>query len=199
MRAFVLIGHTQPLDGAFGLDDLAGGAGRLDVLCRNLTNALLLSHGIREAVTVWVVIQDAVTIEVRGREVRHLRPDERSTAALLRSALETAADRAVSTRPVESTPGIYARRQGLDTTLETVAADHELVVLDPAGEAFTTASAPRNPAFVLSDHQPFSQRDRATLADHDPVHHSLGPQRLHGHQAIAVAHNVIDRATESGH
>ena len=199
MRAFVLIGHTQPLTTEFSLDDLPGDAGRLDVLCRNLTGALLLSHDIRRDVTVWIVLRDELTIEVSGDAVRHLRPDERSTAALLRRALETAVDRVVSTRPVESTPGIFVRRQGLDATLETITEDHTLIRLDPTGDHLVAADAPTPAAFVLSDHQPLTEAELSILAAHDVTVRSLGPEILHGDQAIAVAHNILDRAAESRH
>ncbi len=197
MRAFVLVGHTQPLDPSFSLDDLPGAAGRLDVICRNLTASLLLSHGIREDVTTWIVLQDALTIEVRGASVRHLHPDERSTAALLRRALETAADRAFGSRPVESTPGIYVRRQGLDETLEGLVVDHTLIQLVPSGEQLTTDNVPSNPAYLLSDHQPFQPAEQSVVNDHDANAYSVGPRVLHGDQAISIAHNILDRAAET--
>jgi tRNA (pseudouridine54-N1)-methyltransferase len=49
MRQFVVVGHDAPTTDDFSLDDLPG-AGRLDVLCRCITAALLLSHGIRDGV-----------------------------------------------------------------------------------------------------------------------------------------------------
>lgn len=194
MRAFVLFGHTQPLTPEFSLDDLPGQAGRLDVLCRNLTAALLLSHDIRDDVTVWVVIQDELTIEVRSGEVRHLRPDERSTGALFREALETADDRVVSAHPVESTPGVYVRRQGFADTIEGLADDFELIRLALEGERLKKVSAPIDPAFVLSDHQPLTDEELSILSAHNATVRSLGPRILHGDQAIAVAHNVMDLA-----
>lgn len=197
MRAFVLLGHTQPLEPGFSLDDLPGSAGRLDVLCRNLTAALLLSHGIRESVTVWIVIQDELTIEVRGDEVRHLRPDERSTGGLLRDALETAADRVVSSRPVESRPGVYVRRQGLAGTLEELSDAFELVMLHPDGDRLGADDAPPQPAFVLSDHRPYTDEEVSLLLEYGAQKRSLGPAVIHGDQAIAVAHNVMDLADES--
>ncbi len=48
MRQFVIIGHDAPTTPEFSLDDLAGAAGRLDVLCRCVTSAFLLRHAIRE-------------------------------------------------------------------------------------------------------------------------------------------------------
>lgn len=193
MRTFVAIAHTAPTEPGFSLDDLAGGAGRLDVICRYITAAFLLSHGIREEVTMWVVIQDDITIELRGDELRHLNPDERSTGALLRRALETAADRAVSHRPVESTPGIFVRRQGIERTLATVVKDRPLVHLDEAGEALTVDTIPDRPVFVLSDHQDLSDEEVALIESFNARRHSLGPRAIHGNHAIAVAHNLCDR------
>lgn len=193
MRAFVLVGHTQPLAPDFPLNDLPGGAGRLDVLCRSVTAGLLLSHDIRADVSVWAVIQDELAIEFRGGEIRHLRPDERSTAALFSQALETAVDRVVSARPVESSPGVYVRRQGLADTLKELANDYEVSVLHPDGEVLTPTSAPSSPAFVLSDHEPFTDEELALFDELEAPRYSLGPRVIHGDQAISVAHNVLDR------
>lgn len=194
MRTFVVVAHTAPLDADFSLDDLAGGAGRLDVLCRYVTAAFLLSHDIRTDVTAWVVIRDTVTLEFRGDELRHLRPDERSTAALFRHALETADDRAVSSRPIESTPGIHVRRQGLERTLEAVAEAGSLVRLHETGALLTDATVPSEPVFVLSDHIELTTEEEAFLEGFDPTTRSLGPRPIHGNHAIAVAHNLGDRA-----
>ncbi len=196
MRTFVAVSHTAPLDGGFSLDDLAGSAGRLDVLCRYVTAAFLLSHGIREDVRTWVVIRDTLTLEFRGPELRHLNPDERSTAALFRTALEVGADRAVSTRPVQSTPGVYVRRQGLETTLETVGG--RILWLDPAGTPLEPEDHPVDPVFVLSDHRDFEPDERAVVQSAATARVSVGPRPLHGDHAITVAHNRYDQLDTAG-
>ena len=45
MRRFAIIGHRAMSKGKLPLNDLAGGAGRMDVLVRALMAALLTSHG----------------------------------------------------------------------------------------------------------------------------------------------------------
>lgn len=194
MRTFVAVSHTIPLDSEFSLDDLAGGAGRVDVICRYITAAFLLSHGIREAVRVWVVVQDTMTLEFRGDELKHLNPDERSTAALVRSALEVGDDRAVSTHPVTASPGIYVRRQGLETTLEEVTGP--VLQLHVDGEPFGPDTVPSDPTFVLSDHRDLTEDEQATVDVVADRRVSVGPRALHGNHAIAVAHNHCDLATE---
>ena len=48
LRRFAIIGQRALAKGKLPLNDLAGGAGRMDVLVRGLMASLLTSHGIRE-------------------------------------------------------------------------------------------------------------------------------------------------------
>ena len=104
MRRFVILGHKAPLTADFTLNDLPGGAGRLDVLCRALGASLFVSHGIRKDVEAILVMQDQLHIRVVGDRVKRMNPDERSTAALLKKAID-----AVSDEETESTPGTHRR------------------------------------------------------------------------------------------
>jgi tRNA (pseudouridine54-N1)-methyltransferase len=86
MRQFLIVGHDAPTTPDFSLKDLPG-AGRLDVLCRYVTAAFVLSHDIRTDVRVRLVLDDTVTVRFEGSDLRRLNPDERSPAALVRTAL----------------------------------------------------------------------------------------------------------------
>jgi tRNA (pseudouridine54-N1)-methyltransferase len=190
MRQFVVVAHEVPVDVDVSLDDLPG-AGRFDVLCRAVTAALLTSHDVREGTVVHLVIDDAVTITVDGGRVHRLNPDERSTAALLRGALEER-DEAIGHQPVESSPGVELRRRGFEATIDALADDGQLVVLDPDGTPTPSAGVPPRPILVLSDHRDFTDDERAVLASRNAAELSLGPRALHGDQAITVAHNWLD-------
>ena len=91
MKTFIMPGHRVPTDGSFRLDDLAGSAGRLDVICRAINSAFCLSHGIRQDVTLYLVFPSGPdgpkTIKMVSNELKYLNPDERSTGALIRNAL----------------------------------------------------------------------------------------------------------------
>ena len=95
MRQFVVCGHDAPTTPEFPLDDLPSAAGRLDVLCRCVNSALFLSHGIRDEARVHLVLRDELTVSFDGGSVRRLNPDERSTAATIRNALEGFQERVV--------------------------------------------------------------------------------------------------------
>ena len=191
MRQFLIVGHDAPTTPEFSLDDLAGGAGRLDVLCRCVTSALFLSHSIRESVRVHVVLGDEFTVRFDGRTIKRLNPDERSTAALFRAALEHRAD-AIGHMPAESTPGVTIRRMGFEATLEELAPDTAVVTLHEDGDPAVDVDPPADPLFVLSDHRDFTDRESSALAAAADERLRLGPEVLHADHAITVAHNYLD-------
>ncbi|GAB6860428.1 tRNA (pseudouridine(54)-N(1))-methyltransferase TrmY [Haloplanus litoreus] len=191
MRQFVVIGHDAPTTADFALDDLAGAAGRLDVLCRCVTSAFFLSHAIREDVRVHLVLDDAFTVTFEGSGLRRLNPDERSTAALIRGALERRED-AIGHQPVESSPGVSIRRRGFEPTLDALAPTATLVELHEAGTPVVDYPPPTDPVFVLSDHHDFAGWEVDLLADRADARVRLGPRALHADHAITVAHNYLD-------
>jgi len=191
MRQFVVVGHDAPTTPDFALDDLAGGAGRLDVLCRCVTSAFFLSHDIRDEVRVHLVLRDEYTVTFDGADLRRLNPDERSTAALVRNALEER-DEAIGHQPVETSPGVSLTRRGFEPTLADAARAGTVVQLHEDGDPVVDAPVPENPVFVLSDHRDFTGDEAELLAGRADQRVRLGPERLHADHAITVAHNFLD-------
>jgi len=187
MRRFLVLGHKAAIDPGFTLNDLPGAAGRLDVLCRAIGASLFLSHGIRRDVETHLLLQDQVHIRIRGDRVKRLNPDERSTAALIKHALKALGD-----EEAQSTPGIFVARRSLSDVLDGfLDAGATPVVLHEEGVAAEGFVFPEDPAFILSDHTEFSERDQMELADYPRV--SLGDQSLHASQAITITHYLLDR------
>jgi tRNA (pseudouridine54-N1)-methyltransferase len=191
MRQFIVLGHDAPTTPSFSLDDLAGGAGRLDVLCRCVTSAFFLSHAIRESVRVHLVLSDTYTITFDGQDLRRLNPDERSTAALIRTALEGRED-AIGHMPVETSPGVSLTRRGFEGTLSDVASGSTVVELHEDGTPAGEVTPPTDPVFVLSDHHDFTDGEQDLIDTHATHRLSLGPNPLHADHAITVAHNYLD-------
>jgi tRNA (pseudouridine54-N1)-methyltransferase len=189
MRQFVVSGHDAPLSADFSLDNLSGGAGRLDVLCRCVNSALCLSHAIREDVRVWLVLGDEFTVRFEGSDLKNLNPDERSTAALIRNALDEK-DGAIGHMAAESSPGVSISRRGFEDVLDET--DGTVVALHEEGEPVVEVDPPAEPVFVLSDHRDFTGREAELLAERVDARIRLGPRRLHADHAITVAHNWLD-------
>ena len=192
MRQFIVLGHEAPTTADFSLEDLSG-AGRLDVLCRCVGAAVFLSHGIREAVRVHLVLADEFTLRFDSNSLRRLYPDERTIAARIRDALDQR-DEAIGHQPAEVSPGMSLYRFGLEATLDAVVDDGTLVQLHADGTPLPSASLPSDPVFVLSDHEDFTDRETDLLADRADQRIRVGPKTLHADQTITVAHNWLDTA-----
>ena len=192
MRQFIVLGHNAPTTPEFSLDDLSG-AGRLDVLCRCVGAAVFLSHGIRDSVRVHLVLSDAYTLRFDSDTLRRLYPDERTTAARIRDALEQRED-AIGHMPAKVSAGMDLYRLGFEATVDNVADDGTLVQLHAEGTPLPEASPPDDPIFVLSDHEDFTDSEAALLADRADQRLRVGPETLHADQTITVAHNWLDTA-----
>jgi tRNA (pseudouridine54-N1)-methyltransferase len=189
MPVFAIIGHCARTDGAFSLNDMPGGAGRIDILCRAVNASLFLSHSMRRNVETYLVLlgdpDPPRTIMFSGEKVRYLNPDERSAGSLIKKALNLK----VSDSFTESTPGVYIRRFGLHRLLE----EQQFCLLDENGiDIRTLESLPD--AYLLSDHQNLTPEEEQVTADLPRV--SIGPISVHADHAITVVLNEIDRRCE---
>jgi len=189
MRQFVVLGHDAPTTPDFPLDDLPGAAGRLDVLCRCVSAALFLSHGIREDVEVFLVLGDEVTVRIDSRNLQYMSPDERNVASLLKKALE-AKDRAIGHREAESTPGIHVSKRGFEAVLDAVSGT--VVELHEDGAPLADVEPPEDPTFVLSDHRDFTDEEASLLAEASDQRVRVGPEVLHADHTVTVVHNYLD-------
>ncbi len=198
MRQFIVLSHTATTDPDFALDDLAGGAGRLDVLCRCVNSAFFLSHAIREGVRVFLVLSDSVTVRLEGSELRYMNPDERNIASLLRQALESR-EGAIGHSEVESTPGIYVSNRGFESVVQAAGREGTLVQLQEGGDPLAELDPPEHPVFVLSDHQDFTETEAAMLQSEADHRISVGPKPLHADHTISVVHNFMDTNGYTGY
>ncbi len=190
MRRFVILAHKAPVTPDFTLNDLPGSAGRLDVLCRAIGAGFFLSHDLRRDVEMVLLLQDRVQVRLVGGRLKHLNPDERSTAALIQHALER-----VEAEEAESTPGLFVSEGTLSEVLDRLyqVGAHPLV-LHEDGEPIESVSLPDDPAFFLSDHEEFQATDEEALSGLPRV--SLGRRPLHTSQCITIVHYLLDRREE---
>jgi len=190
MRIFVILAHKAALTHEFSLNDMPGGAGRLDVLCRCVTASFCLSHGIRKDVHVFLVLQNQLVIRLHGETLRHLNPDERSTGALLQKALKIQSE-CVGTEEVESTTGIFISKKNLAQLLEEFRAKSiQIVQLHEAGTSLRETELPKECAFFLSDHMEFDPSEDELLSN--GLRLNLGPKSLHADHCITLMHNELD-------
>ncbi len=184
MRSFVLLAHEAPTEPEFNLDALPQ-HGRLDLVSRFLTSALLTSHGVRGDTTCYLVLQDTLTVKVDGGEVGGLNPDERSVAGVLRRAVEEA-----GYREHEVQRGVYVSPEGLEDVLEQV--EGEVYWLREDGEPAAETPPAEDSVLVFSDHLEFTEGDVDVLEGFSDRRVSLGSTALHADDAAAASHVWLD-------
>jgi len=200
VRRFLLLAHRVPVSGAFTLNDLAGGAGRMDEIARAVSTAFTLSNDLRRdtEVTVLFVAEPppaARRIVVVGDRVRYLNPDERSTAALLKNALVRSHG---FPRPIESSPGLVVGPVDPRAALEEFARRPGTIWLDEGGAPITAADL-QSPEFgaVVSDPYDPTEEELAVLRASGAPLRSVGPRTLRTSQVVDAVHLELDR--HAGH
>jgi len=186
MTAFIIIGHLARTDDSFSINDLPGSGGRMDILCRCVNASLFLSHDLRRDTDCYLVLRGPPaapkTIRFSGSAIRSLSPDERSAAALIKKALAIPCGSEFR----EAADGVFIRKGGLERLLT----DIPFAVLDENG-ADIRAAKELPEAFLLSDHQNFTEEEAALVRD--APRYSVGPKSLHADHTIIVVLNERDR------
>ncbi|WP_457550178.1 tRNA (pseudouridine(54)-N(1))-methyltransferase TrmY [Archaeoglobus sp.] len=193
MRAFLIVGNkavTKP----FNLNDLAGSAGRMDIICRCIAQALFISHGIRKDVEVYVLLlgepDPPKALKIVGSEVRYMAPDERNVGGIIRRALSLNVDK----KWRKSTPGVYVARKNLCDLLEELNVRYDVIYLREDGfDIRKVACMLKNPLFILGDHLGLKEEDEEIVMKYAEMIVSVSKLSLQADQCIVIVHYELDR------
>ena len=184
-RNFVIIGHRAHTAADWKLDDICGGAGRLDVLVRSVTAALWKSHGIRRNTDVWLSLRGPpkpdITIHFSGQKIKYLNPDERSTAALIRNGLIKLKDKKKS---LETSPGITMKREDFAELIKKLP---NPVLLSEAGNKQING---QYQTFILGDDKDPNDEEMKLLSKMDRA--KVGELSLLTSACITLIHHSLD-------
>ncbi len=194
MRTFLIIGNlatTKP----FSLNDLPG-AGRIDVLCRCVSQALFLSHDIRRDVEVYLLLlgqpEPPKAIKISGKDIRRMSPDERNIAGHIRKALSVKC--VDGWKKVHS--GLWIAKKGLGELLNEIG--REVYYLREDGEDIRKiAGSVGEAVFVLGDHIGVTPENERLLEKYVTKIVSVSPLSLMAEQCITIIHYELDRLAYS--
>ena len=194
MIRFIILGHRAHTTADFKLEDICGGAGRLDILTRCVNSAFFLSHDLRRDVQLYLVMMggdDAPkTIRFDGSVMKYLNPDERSTASLIRNALLKKLE---PDREVISSPGVFVSRKSFEQLMEELSGECRFVYLRENGEDVREYEFPENPCYILGDDRDPTEEEEAIMAKYPYDTICLGPVSLHANHCMIIVHNEMDR------
>ena len=80
---FFLFLKLTPIDPKFNINNLAG-EGRIDLLCRVITNVFFVSNGFRHSNLYIYFQKESILIKLIGSKIKKVNPDERSIAGYLK-------------------------------------------------------------------------------------------------------------------
>jgi len=196
MRRFVITGHRASSTADFKLDDIAGGAGRLDILVRCVNSSFFLSHALRQDTELFLILMGGTdapkTVRFLGEELRYLNPDERSTSSLIRNAL---LKKLGSEGEVKASPGIYISRRSFEDVVRDLATRSRIMYLKEDGTDMRNADLTGDMTFILGDNRDLTEEEEAIVLSLNPEKVCIGPNSLHADHCIIVAHNEIDRSS----
>ncbi|MGD0249437.1 MAG: tRNA (pseudouridine(54)-N(1))-methyltransferase TrmY [Thermoplasmata archaeon] len=195
MRRFLLLAHRVPPAGTFTLNDLAGGAGRMDEVARAVSTAFTLSNDLRRDTefTVLFVAEPpphARRVVLVGARLRNLNPDERSTAALLKNALV----RSVGfPEEFESSPGLTVAAVDPVEELARFLGLPGAAWLSEDGRPIAEWTPPGGEvSAVLSDPYDPTPDEAARLRESAVPCLSVGPRSLRSSQVVDAVHRELD-------
>lgn len=195
-RGFLIVGNkavTKP----FSLNDLAGSAGRMDILCRFVAQALFISHGIRKNVEVYLLLlgepEPPKAIKIVGKEVKTMAPDERNIAGLIRKALKIECNKNWK----RSTSGIYISKKNLKKLLDELTNRYKIVYLKETGKDIRNfvKQIDKDCLFILGDHLGLSEEQERIVKDYASEVISVSPISLQADQCVVIVHYELDRST----
>ncbi len=189
-RVFLLIANkavTEP----FNLNDMPGSAGRMDIVCRFISQSLFVSHGIRKDSDAYVLLKGMPdppkAIKIVGNEVKYLAPDERNIGGMLNKALKEKVDE----KWKKVSHGIYISRKNLEELISELQNLGDLFYLKEDGiDVFEKDFA--NPVFILGDHLGVSEEDEKIILKHAEKI-SLGSVSYQADQCVTILNYILDR------
>lgn len=194
MRRIVLLSHRVPVSGAFSLNDLAGGGGRVDEVARCVSTAFLVSNDLRRDTELTILFSqapppDARHIRVSGERIRHLNPDERSTAALIKNALVRSIP---LLHDIEASPGLVVGPSDPLEELGRLVREPGTFWLRESGARVRPEELPESTTVVLGDSEDPRPEEIELLERSGVPQRSLGPRSLRASQCLDIWQNLLD-------
>ncbi len=189
-RIFVLVAN-KAVTSKFNLNDLAGSAGRMDIVCRFISQSLFISHGIRKNVTSYTILKGppnpCKTIKIIGKEVKYLAPDERNIAGMINKALGLKTNREWE----KVSHGVYISNKSLPSLLDEFEG-RNIYYLHEKGEKLSDIKI-ADPVFIVGDHLGLNREDEKEVIKRAESVISLGEVSYQADQCITILNYLLDR------
>lgn len=196
MRTFVLRARAAPTDSASLLAQV-GGEAHTEILAHTLMNAFFVAQAHRPEVVVYLVLESTRDFSRTLRfEVDAMHDiggfDERTLLGKVARALDASRGMGKDEeRAVEA--GVTVRTSSFERLVQTLAADHQLFLMDRKGTPIGEQVFADRPCFLLTDHIPMPRKAIPGLERMGATKIALGPTMLFASQCVVLIHHALDQ------
>ncbi len=178
-RIFIITSNTVDTSKTLSINSLTS-FGRLDVLCRSISSAFLLSNDFRRNVHLYIyfTLNNSI-LYIDGKTVRGINPDERAIAGILKRVFQGL-----------PFPGI----RYYDGALEELITKYNPVMLDIHGKVNTETIA-NNQSFIIGDQLGYPIEYEEILSSLKMI--SIGLNEYLTSQTITILHHILDQEQTS--
>lgn len=194
MREFILKA-SKAFTTPFNINDLPG-SGRIDLVCRCISNAFFVSEAIRKDVCFHAVLEGPreppKLLSFFGSELRNIAPDERNIASWIRKALEIG----IGLKKGEErkvAPGIFIAKKSFEELVRERAKEKQLIYLHADGKDIREFEFKDDFCFILGDHKGLPKKTEIFLERIGAEKVSVGKITYLASQVIVICHNELDR------
>jgi len=194
MKEFILLSLKARTDPGFNLDDLSG-AGRMDLICRTISNTLWISNELRRDSAIHVSMNGPSAspkiISFYGETLRGLEPDERSIAKAIKIALKEGLNLKLN-EDKEVSSGIKISKKAFETLIKEKSGS-QLVYLHTKGEDLRDFKFNKDIVFILGDNIGLPRKTEKLLDRLGAKKIKLGPKMLFASHCSVIVHNELDK------
>ena len=192
MREFILLALKAKTSDNFSLDNLVK-AGRMDLVCRFVSNTLFIANDLRRDTIVHVCMNGAndppKIISFYGETLRGIEPDEKSIAIAIKLVLK---EKLKLNEEKLFPNGIKIQKKAFESLVKEKF-NNQLIYLHPKGEDIRNFKFSDNVVFVLGDHIGLPKKTENLLDRLNAKKINLGPKMLFASHCSIIVHNELDR------
>ncbi|MEM5852783.1 MAG: tRNA (pseudouridine(54)-N(1))-methyltransferase TrmY [Candidatus Aenigmatarchaeota archaeon] len=194
MREFILKA-SKAFTTPFNLNDLFN-AGRMDLVCRCISNAFFVSEALRKDVIFHVVLEGPKRppklMSFFGEDLKNIKPDERNIGSIINRALELGL-KLEKGEIIEISDGIFISKKSFEELLKEKLGKKQILYLHPKGVDIREFNFEKDFCFILGDHRGLPKKTENLLERIGAERVSVGKVTYLSSQVIVICHNELDR------
>ena len=195
MREFILLALKAPTTPDFDINNLPD-YGRLDLVCRTISNTIYVSDALRQDTIVHVSLNGPKDppklISFHPNQMKGFRPDERTFAKAIQNALKESLNLKMGDEKLVA-PGITIAKKAFETLVKEKSQTSQLVYLHERGDDLRKFNFQENVTFILGDFVGMPKKTEKLLKRLGAQRMNLGPVVLFASHCSILVHNELDR------